>query len=117
MPRILIALVLAVALAPAAAAQDDTSRLATRGFALVQRDCGACHATGLKDQSPHRITPPFRILHERFPIPMLTDALKTGSIAGHDEMPGFDYGDDDIRAVLAYLDSLSPSGRRYLPGP
>lgn len=112
-----IAMLAAFALAPCrGVAQGDANAL-TRGFALVQKDCGACHAIGPSDKSPHRISPPLRTLHERYPIAMLSMARKTGSIAGHDEMPGFDYGPSDIRAVLLYIDSLSPIGKHYMSAP
>ena len=47
---------------------------------------------------------------------MLEEALRTGSIAGHDEMPGFDLGHDDVKALLSYLDSLVPGGPTYVGG-
>ncbi|MFM1815322.1 MAG: hypothetical protein RLZ98_2017 [Pseudomonadota bacterium] len=113
--RLAVLLIAFILAGPARAA--DGANLATRGYALAERDCGACHATGQRDQSPHRISPPLRELHRRYPIPMLTEALKTGSLAGHDEMPGFDYTFEDARALLTYIDSLSPIGKRYLTAP
>jgi len=56
-------------------------------------------------------------LHEDFPIEMLANALGTGVLSGHDEMPMFDLGLDDTRALLAYIDSLKPDGPQYLAPP
>jgi mono/diheme cytochrome c family protein len=99
----------AAALAPARA-----SDLAVQGSAIAAEKCGPCHAVGVADDSPHRITPPFRTLAADFPIAMLTEGLKSGVISGHDEMPMFDLGVDGVRALLAYIDSLDPKGPQYL---
>lgn len=85
-----------------------------RGSAIAAGRCGKCHAVGVADDSPHRITPPFRELAADYPIPMLSEALKTGIVGGHDEMPMFDLGIDGVTALVAYIDSLNPSGPHYL---
>ena len=72
-----------------------------------------CHAVEANDPSPHR-TPPLRELHVDYPLAMLSEALKTGVVGGHDEMPMFDLGLKDAQALVAYIDSLSPAGKRYL---
>ncbi|MGE0701640.1 MAG: cytochrome c [Hyphomicrobiaceae bacterium] len=102
-------LALIVSFSPAGAAD-----LAMEGSAIAAARCGKCHSVGVADDSPHQITPPFRTLGERYPIDMLVEALKTGSISGHDEMPQFDLGPDGIRALVAYIDSLNPKGPHYL---
>jgi mono/diheme cytochrome c family protein len=89
----------------------DPSVLA-RGRDLAAK-CARCHAIGTADESPHRITPPFRDLGKRYPITMLVDAARTGVIDGHDEMPMFELGPDDTRALLAYIDSLNPGVAGY----
>jgi mono/diheme cytochrome c family protein len=90
------------------------SDLAVRGSAIAADRCGACHAVGVSDVSPHKITLPLRELRGRFPVPMLEEALKTGVVGGHDEMPMFDLGLDDATALIAYIDSLDPAGPHYL---
>lgn len=116
--RLRLMLVMLVGLlAPSAAAGEPDAALAERGRDLAVAKCGRCHAIDRTDESPHDITPPFRDLHERFPIAMLAAATATGTIAGHDEMPGFDMEAEEIRALLAYIDSLAPPGTpRYLKG-
>lgn len=87
-----------------------------RGLDIAVGRCSKCHAIGRDDPSPQRTSIPFRDLHTRFPVEMLEEALRTGSIAGHDEMPGFDLGHDDVKALLSYLDSLVPGGPTYVGG-
>ncbi len=96
---------------PSAHAASD---LAVRGSAIAAEKCGKCHAVGVADDSPHKITPPLRALAQDYPIPMLVDALKTGLVGGHDEMPQFDLGVDEAKALVAYIDSLDPNGPQYL---
>lgn len=100
-----------MALPPASA--DDA---VMRGSAIAAYRCGKCHAVGVADASPHR-TPPLRELAAEYPIPMLVEALKTGTIGGHDEMPQFDLGLDGASALVAYIDSLNPAGPHYLGKP
>lgn len=83
------------------------------GHDIAVARCARCHSVTATDASPHR-TPPFRELAADYPVAMLTDALKTGVIGGHDEMPMFDLGSSEARALIAYIDSLSPPGKRYL---
>jgi mono/diheme cytochrome c family protein len=98
--------------APEAAGQ--TSSMLDRGRAIAARKCAACHATGRDDERPHAIVTPFRELHTRYPIEMLIDALRTGIISGHDEMPMFELSREDMRALLAYIDSFAPEALRYV---
>lgn len=97
-------------------AHATDAELIGRGGAIAANHCSKCHAVGQTDASPQKITPPLRALAERFPVDMLREAQKTGQIAGHDEMPGFELGVDGVAALLAYIDSLSPAGPHYLPG-
>lgn len=83
------------------------------GHDIAVARCARCHAVEANDPSPHR-TPPFRELAADFPLPMLNEALKTGIVGGHDEMPMFDLGLKDAQALVAYIDSLSPVEKRYL---
>jgi mono/diheme cytochrome c family protein len=85
-----------------------------RGRAIAARKCAACHAIGRADARPPAIVTPFRELHTRYPIEMLIDARETGVISGHDEMPMFELSREDMRALLAYIDSFAPVGSRYV---
>lgn len=92
----------------------DQRDLLTRGREVAAR-CARCHAVELTDESPQRITIPFRDLSRRYPVAMLADAARTGTIDGHDEMPEFRLGIADTRALLTYIDSLNPSVPGYAP--
>ena len=98
--------------APEAVAQ--TSSMLERGRVIAEQKCAPCHAIGRNDERPHAIVTPFRELHTRYPIEMLIDAQETGIISGHDEMPMFELSREDMRALLAYIDSFAPEGLRYV---
>jgi len=103
-----------------AAAEDGAAVVnLENGRAIAQANCAECHAIARDDQIPTRANADtaFRDLHRRFPINMLTDAAKTGTIEGHDEMAGFDFSLNDVRDLLGYIDSLAPEqAGRYLGG-
>lgn len=106
----LMAMVVVAATNSARAADPKVVEL---GHDIAVARCARCHAVEANDPSPHR-TPPLRELHVDYPLAMLSEALKTGVVGGHDEMPMFDLGLKDAQALVAYIDSLSPAGKRYL---
>lgn len=110
--RLISIAALAGLVATQAAAQGESAIERGRSIALAR--CAVCHAVEPGDASPHRITPPFRDLHERYPVEMLEEALRTNVVSGHDEMPMFELESADMRALLAYIDSLSPGRPGYL---
>ena len=87
-----------------------------KGREIAEAHCAICHAVGLTDASPTEINveTAFRLLYKRYPIEMLVEAAKTGSISGHDEMPGFDFTLEEAQALLAYIDSLAPDHPGYI---
>lgn len=100
---------------------NETSTAATdsaraRGHVLAKANCSECHAVEADDPSPTAVNAntAFRQLHERFPVPMLEEAARSGQISGHDEMPGFDFSAGEIRDLLTYIDSFAPAGKRYI---
>jgi cytochrome c len=70
--------------------------------------CAGCHATGRVGESPLPIAPPFRTLHERYPVESLAEALAEGITTGHPTMPEFRLDPAQINDVIAYLKSLNP---------
>jgi cytochrome c len=94
------ALLLAAAICPAAAADLK------HGEALLTRDCSRCHAVGRTGESPHKGTPAFRTLGQRYPIESLEEALGEGIMSGHPDMPEFKFDADDVGAIIAYLKSI-----------
>ncbi len=105
--------ILALGTTPAFASDPNEAALLQRGREIAAR-CARCHAVEANDESPQRITIPFRDLARRYPVEMLVDAARTGTIEGHDEMPAFDLGLADIRALLTYIDKLNPKVPGYV---
>ena len=112
--RVTAALAGFLALALSAHGTVADGQLLARGQAVAAQKCSPCHAIGHYDPRPHDIVLPFRDFHERYPIPMLVEARESGVISGHDEMPGFDLSESEMRALLAYIDSFAPNDQRYV---
>ena len=77
-----------------------------RGKTLAQSHCARCHAIDRVSKSPLEIAPPFRTLHNRYPIETLGEALAEGIYTGHAEMPAFELDPDQIHDLLSYLKTL-----------
>jgi len=104
------ALALAAALSLCAVAQPASAQEGRiqRGRTFVQTNCAGCHAIGRVGESPLAIAPPFRTLHERYPVESLAEALAEGITTGHPTMPEFQLDPAQINDVIAYLKSLNP---------
>ena len=77
-----------------------------RGFVFVEANCSPCHAIGRHGASPLPIAPPFRTLHEQYPVEDLAEALAEGIVTGHPTMPQFTLDPAQIDDVISYLKSL-----------
>ncbi len=77
-----------------------------RGFTIVRTNCSRCHAIGKAGESPLPIAPPFRTLHERYPVEDLQEPLAEGIITGHPTMPEFRFDPGQVGDIIAYLKSL-----------
>jgi mono/diheme cytochrome c family protein len=84
-------------------AEDE---VAGRGREIAETHCSRCHAIGLTGESPLAAAPPFRVLHERYPVENLSEALAEGIVTGHPDMPEFAFEPPDIAHFIAYLKSL-----------
>jgi mono/diheme cytochrome c family protein len=87
---------------------EGLSPAAQRGRVFVQANCAKCHAIGRVGDSPLPVAPPFRTLHERYPVETLQEALAEGIVTGHPSMPEFRLEPDQVMGVIAYLKSLEP---------
>jgi cytochrome c len=85
-------LVTLMLLTPALAASPAEQRGKT--FALT--NCARCHSIDRVTQSPLKIAPPFRSLHNRYPVETLAEALAEGINTGHPTMPEFQLEPDQI---------------------
>jgi cytochrome c len=102
----LLAALLCAGLATAAQAQSTESAQVAKGRALVQRNCGMCHAVGRSGLSRNPEAPPFRELHRRYDMEMLGEALAEGILTGHPAMPEFRFEPNEVIAIIRYLQSI-----------
>jgi cytochrome c len=77
-----------------------------RGFTFVRVHCARCHSVDKVTESPLKIAPPFRTLHQRYPVESLEEALAEGIVTGHPSMPEFRLDPGQIRDVIAFLKTL-----------
>jgi len=77
-----------------------------RGKAYARANCARCHAIDRRSESPLKIAPPFRTLHQRYAIDSLEEALAEGIYTGHADMPAFELEPDQIHDLLSYLKTL-----------
>ena len=98
----LVILLFGIEVEPAAAADPNVQR----GHMLAQTNCAKCHSVDKVTQSPLSIAPPFRTLHERYPVESLQESLAEGIRTGHPTMPEFRFDPDQIGDFIAYLKTL-----------
>jgi tetratricopeptide (TPR) repeat protein len=91
-----------------AAATAQSTDLITDGRWLVKTRCKKCHATGLREASPDPNAPPFRAIHNRYPILTLRDPISRAIAFPHRNMPKFTFSGEHIDAIIAYINSLPP---------
>jgi cytochrome c len=96
---------LLLALASAAQAQTLTPS-EQRGFAFVRTNCARCHSIDKVTPSPLKVAPPFRSLHQRYPVEGLQEALAEGIVTGHPSMPEFQLDPGQVGDVIAFLKTL-----------
>jgi cytochrome c len=77
-----------------------------QGKRLALTWCAKCHAIDKLSPSPLKIAPPFRELHERYPVDMLQEALAEGLVTGHPTMPEFRFDADQVGDFIAFLKTL-----------
>lgn len=87
-----------------APAQMSPAEQRGRVFALA--NCARCHAIDKVSPSPLAIAPPFRVLHNRYPVETLEEALGEGIVTGHPTMPEFKLEPDQVGDFIAFLKTL-----------
>lgn len=85
-----------------------------RGLDIADRNCSLCHAINATGASPHPDAPAFRTIGRRYPLDALSEALAEGMVVGHTGMPQVQLEPQEIRDLLAYLESIQtpPPPRR-----
>jgi mono/diheme cytochrome c family protein len=84
-----------------AAAQMDPRQ--QRGLTLAQANCARCHSIDKASASPLKLAPPFRELHNRYPVESLEEALGEGIVTGHQNMPEFRLDPGQVGDLISYL--------------
>ena len=92
------------ALAPPPAARPAAG---DPGRAFAQRACAGCHAIAPSGESPNPHAPAFRDLARQRNDAELLAALGQISRNGHVEMPPIYVTPDEMKAVVAYMRSLT----------
>ncbi len=91
----------------AAANAATTSQLRSRGKALLQENCGRCHAIGAVGRSPLKGATPMRDVYAKFAPRELQAELTEGMVSRHRAMPQIEFSDEEVDAILAYLYALA----------
>ena len=104
LPLLILATAAAIILLPQDASAQ--SPRADRGRAFARANCATCHSIDKVSPSPLAIAPPFRTLHERYPVEMLQEALAEGIVTGHPTMPQFSFDADQVGDFIAFLKTL-----------
>jgi len=77
---------------------------AGKAFALA--NCSHCHSIDKFTPSTLAIAPPFRTLHDRYPVESLEEALGEGITTGHPSMPEFKLDPGQVSDFISFLKSL-----------
>jgi cytochrome c len=77
-----------------------------RGLTIARTDCARCHSIDKVTESPLKIAPPFRTLHERYPVTDLYRPLTEGIIASHPTMAQFRFDPDQAHDLIDFLKTL-----------
>ena len=74
-----------------------------RGLTLATANCARCHSVDKVTASPLTLAPPFRELHNRYPVESLEEALGEGIVTGHPNMPEFRLDPGQVGDLISYL--------------
>jgi len=74
-----------------------------RGLTLARANCAGCHSIDKVTASPLKLAPPFRELHNRYPVESLEEALGEGIVTGHQNMPEFRLDPGQVGDLVSYL--------------
>ena len=79
-----------------------------KGQTILTEKCARCHAIERAGPSPLPAAPAFRELHKKYPIATIAEALAEGIVTGHPDMPNTPFVQEDIDAIIGYIESLTP---------
>ena len=101
---LIVGLLLCVA---ATANAADSGQLRRKGKALLQENCGRCHAIGATGRSALKQATPMRDIYAKFATRELQEELREGMVSRHRAMPQIEFSDEEVDAILAYLYALA----------
>lgn len=102
-----VALIATIVGVPVGVASAETlSPAAQRGLTFVRTNCSSCHSVDRVSESPLKVAPPFRTLHQKYPVESLQESLAEGIVTGHPTMPQFRLDPGQVNDVISYLKSL-----------
>ena len=87
-------------------APGDPAASIAKGRALVERNCGMCHAVGAQGDSPLPKAPRFRDLNDRLDMENLGEGLAQGILTSHPAMPEFRFQPQEVVSIVLYLKSI-----------
>ena len=106
-PQALLLIVGLLVCLSAASNAATSSQLRSKGKALLQENCGRCHAVGAVGRSPLKGATPMRNIYAKFAPRELQAELTEGMVSRHRTMPQIEFSDEDVDAILAYLYALA----------
>lgn len=89
-------------------AERESNARIREGRTLAEINCAPCHAVGTRGASPNVKAPAFHDLQKRHAMLSLRTPITRGLAAPHDEMPQFRPTDQELDAIIAYINSLAP---------
>lgn len=95
-----------VLLSAAAVSSEEATAAVERGGQFARTNCATCHAIGPSGNSPLDGAPPFRTLHNDYPVEQLGELFIDGVASPHSAMPDFHLDQDESNDMVAYLKSL-----------
>lgn len=101
-----VLLAIAAVAATGVRAADDQVASVAKGKALVERNCGGCHAVDAKGTSPNPNAPALRNLHQRMQVDDLGEGLAEGILTGHPAMPEFRFQSYEVVSIVMYLKAI-----------
>jgi mono/diheme cytochrome c family protein len=104
-------LLLAFAWASSALALE-LSPAQAEGKAILQKNCGRCHAIGVSGESPLADAPPFRNIYAKFAVEELKMRLSEGVVSHFRGMPQIDFTSEEITRIIDYLDVLKAASTK-----
>lgn len=85
---------------------SETEKRVREGEALARKNCGGCHGVGSKGFSVNKDAPEFRNIYRRHSLFQLRQPITRAVIATHNQMPEFQLSNDEMNAIVAYINSL-----------